>query len=274
VINNLEFDHADIFPDLEAIQRQFHHLVRTVPGNGLLVTNAADQNISHTLEMGCWTPVETFGSVAGSDARWQARNGSGDGSRFEVWCGEQHEGTVEWSLLGQHNVENALAVIVAARHAGVPPAQSIAALAQFRNVKRRLELRAQVGGIKVYDDFAHHPTAITLTLDGLRKHAGDARIIALLEPRSNTMRMGVHRDTLAPSLSGADRVMMYQAESLDWDLAQVTDALGDKADLYHDIDEMVRIVLAEARSGDYIIIMSNGAFGGIHDKLLQALQKK
>lgn len=273
VINNLEFDHADIFPDLAAIQRQLHHLVRTVPGNGLMVINGADRNIEQTLEMGCWTPLESFASASDSDAMWQARNGAEDGSRFEVWCGDRCEGSVAWSLLGQHNVQNALAVIAAARHAGVPPAQAIEALTQFRNVKRRLELRAEVDGVRVYDDFAHHPTAITMTLDGLRRHAGKARIIALLEPRSNTMRMGVHRQTLAPSLAAADVVLLYQPQGLDWDLQESAISLGEKASVHREIDTMVRQVADMARAGDYIVIMSNGAFGGIHNRLIEALEK-
>ncbi len=268
ILNNLEFDHADIFPDLAAIQRQFHHLVRTVPGNGLIVANGADAALAETLAMGCWTPVERFGS---GESFWRAQSLAPDDSRFVVICGEQQVGEVHWDLLGAHNSANALAAIAAARHAGVPPTLAIEALMEFRNVKRRLQVRGTIDGITVYDDFAHHPTAITTTLAGLRGRVGTARIIALLEPRSNTMRLGVHKNHLAPALAAADRVLLYQPDDLGWDLHGVAAALGDKAEVHASIEALIGAVLQQAQHGDHVLIMSNGAFGGIHDKLLSAL---
>ena len=270
ILNNLEFDHADIFPDLAAIQRQFHHLVRTVPGEGLIIAPRADENINATLAQGCWTPVEYF--AVGEDADWSAQAQAGDGSRFAVsWRGER-KGVVAWDLIGEHNVHNALAAIAAARHAGVAPEHAIAALGEFRNVKRRMEQRAQVNGITIYDDFAHHPTAIATTVAGLRRRVGEARILAVFEPRSNTLRMGVHRAELAPSLAVADAVFLYQAADLRWDLSEVARALGAKARVCGDMASLVREITALARPGDHVLIMSNGAFGGLHDKLAEALK--
>jgi len=220
VLNNLEFDHADIFPDLAAIQTQFHHLVRTVPGNGLIVSNGDDANLGAVLERGCWTPVETVSSGA-ADAQWQVRKQTADGRCFDVMLAGEVVGTVNWDQLGDHNIHNALVAIAAARHAGVPVAQALAALGEYRGVKRRMELRGQVNGVTVYDDFAHHPTAIATTLQGLRRRVGDARILLLLEPRSNTMRMGVHRDTLAASMQGADFIWLHEPAGLDWSLADL-----------------------------------------------------
>lgn len=268
ILNNLEYDHADIFPDLAAIQRQFHHLLRTVPGNGLIVANGADGALAEVLAMGCWTPVEYF---AAPDALWRAQPLSADASRFELHCGRQLIGTAQWELLGAHNMANALAAIAAARHVGVPPAQAIAALASFRNVKRRLQIRGVVGGITVYDDFAHHPTAIATTLAGLRGRVGSARIIAVLELRSNTMRLGVHKDHLPAALAAADQVLFYQPADLGWDLQPVASALGDKASVEPTIDELVTSIMRAAGPGDHVLIMSNGAFGGIHERLLTAL---
>jgi UDP-N-acetylmuramate: L-alanyl-gamma-D-glutamyl-meso-diaminopimelate ligase len=266
VMNNLEFDHADIFPDLAAIQRQFHHLVRTVPGEGLIIAPADDAALAEVLEMGCWTPCEYTGSEEG----WSVREASADGSRFEVcWQGESL-GMLEWELLGAHNVSNALAAIAAARHAGVPPVQSIEALRQFKNVKRRMELRGEVNGIRVYDDFAHHPTAIATTLAGLRNRVGKARILAVLEPRSNTMRMGVHRETLLPSLAGADKAFIYIPGDLDW---QLPSSESDVVTVFEDFEPLLQAVLAEARAGDHILVMSNGGFGGIHGRLLEGLKE-
>jgi UDP-N-acetylmuramate: L-alanyl-gamma-D-glutamyl-meso-diaminopimelate ligase len=272
VLNNLEFDHADIFPDLEAIQTQFHHLVRTVPGNGLIISNAGDSHLEQVLERGCWTPVET---VSGSEtgARWNARLESADGSRFEVLLNGEVSGSVNWSMLGQHNVNNALAAIAAARHAGVPVEQAIDALGEFQGVKRRMEVRGTVGGVTVYDDFAHHPTAIATTLQGLRQRVGKQRILLLLEPRSNTMRMGVHRDTLAASMQGADRIWLYQSPDLDWSLDHIVQALDVPASIENSIEELVRAVVHEARPGDHVLVMSNGGFGGIHDRLLASLPR-
>ncbi|MGH8528794.1 MAG: UDP-N-acetylmuramate:L-alanyl-gamma-D-glutamyl-meso-diaminopimelate ligase [Nevskiales bacterium] len=272
VLNNLEYDHADIFPDLASIERQFHHLVRTVPGRGLIVSNAADVSLTRVLQMGCWTTVEGFGvEGVGADGDWQARLLAADGSRFEVRFKQQTQGRVEWELLGQHNVANALAAIAAARHAGVAPAAACVALSRFKNVKRRLELRGEVNGIAVYDDFAHHPTAITTTLAGLRARFPKQRILAVLEPRSNTMRMGLHQRELAESLKGADLAFLYQGPELKWDLAAAVKPLGARAQVIGDLDGLVQTVGQAAKPGDRVVVMSNGSFGGIHAKLLKRL---
>lgn len=275
IMNNLEFDHADIFPDIAAIRRQFHHLVRTVPGNGLIVMPSDDAELDRVLEMGCWTPVERFrvGQIAAEGALWNAANIAPDGSRFEVHVQGRPVGVVEWAQLGRHNVHNALAAIAAARHAGVPAEVSCAALAEFQGVKRRLEVRGEVGSVRVYDDFAHHPTAIATTLDGLRGRVGNERIIAVLEPRSNTMRMGVHKDSLAPSLELADQVVLYQPAGLGWDLSDVAAALGTRARVLHSIDDIVAHLVSVMRPRDHVLIMSNGGFGGLHERLLRALQE-
>jgi UDP-N-acetylmuramate: L-alanyl-gamma-D-glutamyl-meso-diaminopimelate ligase len=270
ILNNLEFDHADIFPDLGAIQTQFHHLVRTVPGNGLIISNAADASLDAVLARGCWTAVEEV-SVAGAGS-WQANGLSADGRAFEVRLAGETVGTVNWDQLGEHNVHNALGAIAAARHAGVPVERSIAALAEFRGIKRRMEVRGQVDGVTVYDDFAHHPTAIATTLQGLRHRVGGARILLLLEPRSNTMRMGIHRDTLAASLQGADRVWLHEPDGLEWSLAAVARNVQVPVAVASGIDAIVREVVATARPGDHVLVMSNGAFGGIHDKLITGLR--
>jgi UDP-N-acetylmuramate: L-alanyl-gamma-D-glutamyl-meso-diaminopimelate ligase len=270
ILNNLEFDHADIFSDLSAIQRQFHHLVRIVPGNGLIIVPRDDQAISEVLDQGCWTPLERFALDGDSD--WTVRDITPDGGRFAVYFKDQMQGMVEWALIGMHNVQNALAAIAAARHAGVPAALGIAALSRFRGVKRRMEQRATVNGIAIYDDFAHHPSAIASTLLGLRRHVGTAHIIALLEPRSNTMRMGVNRERLAPSLADADTVFLYKPTDLQWDINEVAAEIGSKARVVQDIDQLIKAVTALARPGDHVLIMSNGAFGGIHDKLTEALK--
>ena len=269
VINNLEFDHADIFPDLAAIQRQFHHLVRTVPGNGLIITPADERNIETVLQQGCWTPRETFSAAGNAD--WTISSSSPDGTRFDVTTGSTVAGTVEWDLMGEHNLNNALAAIAAARHSGVPPQHAVSALSRFRNVKRRMEKRACIDGITIYDDFAHHPTAIATTLAGLRAHAAGQRIIALLEPRSNTMRMGIHKDELAPALTQADQVLLFQPAGLEWKLDEITQTLGGCAKVYTNIDKLVASVVELARPGDQIVVMSNGAFGDIHTRLQHAL---
>lgn len=266
ILNNLEYDHADIFPDVQAIKTQFHHLMRTVPSSGLAVVNGGDAHLKETLAMGCWTPVETF-----ADGDWRAHYLQADGSEFQVFFKEQAQGVVRWELLGEHNVNNALAAIAAARHAGVPVAHAVEALAAFKGVKRRMQLRGVVRDVAVYDDFAHHPTAITTTLAGLRAKVGAARIIALLEPRSNTMRMGTHKAQLATALQAADVVLLYQPQGLGWDLADVVAQIGDKAQLVQDIDALAAQVVQLAGVGDHILVMSNGGFGGIHDKLLAGL---
>ncbi len=265
ILNNLEFDHADIFSDLAAIEQQFHHFVRTIPRSGLVVENAADPALERVLSRGCWTPVEKFGS-GGS---WRAEVLDADG--FGVRYNGKEQGTVRWGLLGEHNRSNALAAIAAARHAGVDPAAACAALARFDNVKRRMELRGVAAGVAVYDDFAHHPTAIATTLAGLRRKVGKARILAALEPRSNTMKLGVMKDALPASLAEADRVYCYSAK-LGWDPASALAPLGAKVVCHEDLDALVGAICAEARSGDQILVMSNGGFGGIHQKLLDRLQ--
>ena len=267
ILNNLEFDHADIFPDLAAIQRQFHHLLRTVPGSGLIVANGQDPNLAEVLAMGCWTPVERFGI-----GDWEARDMAPDGSAFTVDYWGERQGRVEWTQLGIHSVHNALAAIAAARHVGVPAATAIEALATFQGVKRRLEVRGSVGGVTVYDDFAHHPTAIASTLAGLRARVGAQPIIAVLEPRSNTMKQGVFKDNLAPALAAADAVVVYQAPDLGWDLSAVVAALGPRGQVCHNLDDTLTAIQSQVQPGTQVVIMSNGGFGGIHERLLAALR--
>ena len=271
ILNNLEFDHADIFENLDAIKKQFHHFVRTIPGEGLLVRNGADTNLDDVLQQGCWTPAETFGIRSGN---WNANLLDEAGTEFEVSLDRETLGTVKWSLSGEHNVQNALAVIAAARHAGVPVKESIAILAEFGGVKRRMEWRGSPAGVRVYDDFAHHPTAIRLTLEGARRRHSEGRLIAVLDPRSNSMRMGIHRDTLAASLLAADRTFFYQPPAVEWSLDDVAAELAGKASVSHGIDKLVDEISAEANSGDTVVLMSNGGFGGIHEKLLAALGQK
>jgi UDP-N-acetylmuramate: L-alanyl-gamma-D-glutamyl-meso-diaminopimelate ligase len=274
VLNNLEFDHADIYADVGAIQRQFHHLVRIVPGGGRIVWNAADERLRETLAMGCWTPREGFARAAHPDALWSARAAPGaeDFSRFEVLEAGRPRGTVEWPLIGAHNVDNALAAIAAARHAGVPVPHAIEALAHFGGIARRMQLRGEVRGVRVYDDFAHHPTAIATTVDGLRRRVGAAaRIVAVLEPRSHTMRMGVHRDTLAPALAGADEVWLYTPPDLGWDAGAVLGAFGARGHAAGDVATLARELARAVSAGDHVLVMSNGGFGGLHEKLLEQL---
>ncbi|MGA9666369.1 MAG: UDP-N-acetylmuramate:L-alanyl-gamma-D-glutamyl-meso-diaminopimelate ligase [Gallionella sp.] len=261
ILNNLEFDHADIFADLAAIETQFHHLVRTVPGNGLIVSNGREASLDRVLERGCWTPVERFGAEDG----WRI-----DEANLVTLNGKP-QGTLSWDLLGEHNRQNALASLAAARHAGVPVAQGLAALGGFRNVKRRMEVRGVVNNITVYDDFAHHPTAIATTVGGLRRKIGAARILAVLEPRSNTMKLGVMKDALPGSLKDADQVFCY-AGNLGWDASGALAPMGSKAAVDEDLDALVGKIAAAARPGDHILVMSNGGFGGIHEKLLKRLQ--
>jgi UDP-N-acetylmuramate: L-alanyl-gamma-D-glutamyl-meso-diaminopimelate ligase len=266
VLNNLEFDHGDIFADLAAIETQFHHLVRIVPGQGLVVVNGADANLARVLERGCWTPIERFDAADG----WQASEPDVRGC-FDVSERGARVSAIEWELLGRHNRSNALAAIAAARYAGVLPQQSCAALGAFRNVKRRLEIVGQVRGMTVYDDFAHHPTAIETTLAGLRRKVGGARILAVLEPRSNTMKLGVWKDALAASLADAERVFCYGA-NLGWDVRATMLPLGDKASVWDDLLQLIDAIAQEVRDGDHVLIMSNGGFGGLHAKLLARLR--
>lgn len=274
VLNNLEYDHADIFPDIVAIERQFHHLVRTVPGNGLIIAPQSEAHIQRVLEMGCWTPVEMINDQpdAQQGKGWYAKLLQTDGSEFEVFFDGQSQGTVSWDSLGQHNVNNAIAAIAAARHAGVPTKHAIEALGTFQSPKRRMEIRGEIGGITVYDDFAHHPTAIKMTLAGLRAKVGDAKIIAVLEPRSNTMRLGIHKDTLGPSLEVADEVVLFTPAELNWDASAVTQHLDGKVQSFDDVDAIAQQLAKTAGDGDHVLIMSNGAFGGLHEKLLTCLK--
>ncbi len=268
ILNNLEFDHADIFPDLDAIKRQFHHLVRTVPGSGCIISKMDDLNLEAVLEMGCWTPVERFS--ARGDAPWGCRQAPGRG--FDLVHPDGSITAVEWSLSGQHNAENGVAAMLAARHAGVPLESAAAALAAFRGVRRRMELRGEVNGIRVYDDFAHHPTAIRMTLEGLRRETASARIVAVLEPRSNTMRMGVHRETLGPALAAADAAYVYAPPGLDWEVDILTAQSGPPARLFRELDALRARLVSDLRAGDYVVIMSNGDFGDLHTSLLAALE--
>ncbi|WBA17653.1 UDP-N-acetylmuramate:L-alanyl-gamma-D-glutamyl-meso-diaminopimelate ligase [Salinivibrio kushneri] len=270
VINNLEFDHADIFDDLAAIKKQFHHVVRTVPGIGQIIAPSDDTNVTDTLAMGCWSECV----YAGPDGQWQSMKKDPAGSQFDVYFAGELVGTVSWDLVGDHNVRNALMAIAAARHVGVTPDLACQSLETFINTKRRLEWRGEQAGVTVYDDFAHHPTAIRLTLEGLRAKVGNGRIVAVLEPRSNTMKQGVHKDTLAASLAGADTVFLYQPQGLDWSLEAVVDNCTQPAHRHDDIDALVTALTEHAQAGDTVLVMSNGGFGGIHDKLLTALASK
>ncbi len=265
ILNNLEFDHADIFPDLASIERQFHHLVRTVPGSGRLVVNGAEESLGRVLAMGCWSEVWRFG-VPGS-----ALTARGEPSDFEVLRGDQVLGRIRWSLGGVHNQMNALAALGAAEHVGVEVAQAAQALADFRNVRRRMEVRGCVQGVTVYDDFAHHPTAMRTTIDGLRRQVGADRILAVFEPRSNTMKLGAMKAQLPWSLEQADLAFCHSA-GLDWDAGQALAPMGSRAQVTSDIDTLVTQVTRAARRGDHILCMSNGGFGGVHERLLKALQ--
>ncbi len=267
VLNNLEFDHADIFEDLNAIEKQFHHLVRTVPQQGLVVVNGKEASLQRVLDKGCWTLVEKFGT----DDDWHAVNAQGDGS-FDVVYKGQMQGHVAWGLLGEHNRMNALASIAAARHAGVAVEVSIAALTAFKNVKRRMEVRGESRGVVVYDDFAHHPTAIETTIAGLRAKVGAARILAVLEPRSNTMKLGVMKNALPASLAQADLVFCYQA-NLGWDAGAALAPIANKTQVHDDLTQLILAIKQVATAGDHILVMSNGGFGGIHQKLLDALKE-
>jgi len=269
ILNNLEYDHADIFPDVAAIQRQFHHLVRTVPGNGRLIVNAEDRHLAEVLAMGCWTPVDTFGIDAGD---WRARLTAADGSAFVVSHRGHELGEARWNLVGRHNVMNALAALAAAHAADVDVAAALPALADFRNVARRLELVGEHAGVRVYDDFAHHPTAIATTLAGLRAKVGDARILVGMEPRSNSMRMGAHADELAPSLRDADAVVFLQRPELAWDASRIVAGLNGRGRTAARVDELIASLLDGVRAGDHVVFMSNGGFEGAPRKFFAALE--
>jgi UDP-N-acetylmuramate: L-alanyl-gamma-D-glutamyl-meso-diaminopimelate ligase len=270
VLNNLEFDHADIFDDLAAIEKQFHHLVRTVPSQGLVIVNGKEPSLQRVVDKGCWSAVEQFGV----DTGWQAANIDANGS-FDVLLNNARQARVSWDMLGDHNRMNALASIAAARHVGVAPCIAIEALGEFKNVKRRMETKGAVNGITVYDDFAHHPTAIATTVAGLRAKVGDfkvtgARIIAVLEPRSNTMKLGVMKDALPASLKDADLVCCYGA-NLGWDAAAALKPIAHKAQTFENLENLVQAIAKIAKSGDHVLVMSNGGFGGVHQKIINAL---
>lgn len=277
VLNNLEFDHADIFEDLNAIKKQFHHFVRTIPGDGLIVKNGDDENIQSVLEQGCWSETAAFHKAhdpAHSKDDWSIGKTSEDGASFEVLLDGKVTATVDWSLHGSHNRMNALAAIAAAQHAGVPVELSCEALKEFEGIKRRLEVKGVVNNITVYDDFAHHPTAIDETLTAMKEVQDGGKIFAVLEPRSNTMRMGVHKDNLANSLQKADEVCLYQPDGLDWNLDDVISQSKVPAALFSSTEKIIEYLLERASAGDHILIMSNGGFEGIHQRLLAALEAK
>ena len=277
ILNNLEFDHADIFENLEAIQKQFHHFVRTVPGSGLIVMPDDSDTLDAVISKGCWTPQKTF-SLTARQGDWSAELQAADGSHFTVWMFDDGDyknvATVQWSLTGNHSVSNALAAMAAARHVGVTPEIAAQALAQFAGVKRRMEVVGTRGGITVFDDFAHHPTAIETTLQGLRNKVGGARIVAIIEPRSNTMRLGSHKPLLAPSTACANEVIWYQPAGLNWSLDDVIAAAPNRAQVLDSTQKIIDSVVEHARGGDQVVIMSNGGFEGIHHRLLAALEQK
>ena len=268
IINNLEFDHADIFTDLAAIQTQFHHLIRTVPGNGLVIYPDAETSIDEVLEKGCWSDRQTIGSD-GTD--WSVELIKSDGCEFSVQFKDEPLVNVKWNLLGEHNVSNAVAAIAAAHHVGVSIEHAAESLQHFKGIKRRLEIRGAPKGITIYDDFAHHPTAIKTTLQGLRQHVGSSRIIAVLEPRSNTMRMGVHASALAESLQDADQVLVYEPKNLDWSMQDVLAPIKDKLTISHETAEMVEQIQSKAQKGDHVVVMSNGGFENFHQRLVDAI---
>ena len=299
ILNNLEFDHADIFDDLAAIERQFHHLVRTIPESGQIIVPASDKNLSRVLEQGVWTPVISF-DVDGTDldtsldvkgvndactdegdkktasnasAQWRAKLLSSDGTRFEIWRQDERVTTVEWQQTGIHSVMNGLAAMIAAHHVGVLPECAAEALGKFEGVKRRMEVVGEAAGLKLYDDFAHHPTAIESTLKGLRAQVGNAPILAVIEPRSNTMRLGAHSDRLAPATSAATEVIWYQPEGLDWNMDAISAQSTVPSQVHNSIDSIIESVKSHRGCGGHVLIMSNGGFGGIHGKLLAALQE-
>lgn len=280
ILNNLEFDHADIFDDLAAIQKQFHHLVRTIPSQGQIIAPITETHIDDVLDMGNWSPVQRTAiahantPVNATTADWQAELIEQDGSQFKVFYQGKEVGSVNWTMTGQHSVSNGLAAIAAAQHVGVEPQVACDALSNFAGIKRRMELLATINGIEVYDDFAHHPTAIETTLDGARKKIGQRKLWAIIEPRSNTMRMGSHKDNLAYSARIADQVMWYQPEGMDWDLSAVVDSAPNSASLVQQLDDIVARIENETTSGDVVVIMSNGGFGGVHQKIIAALRAK
>lgn len=274
ILNNLEFDHADIFPDLAAIQKQFHHLVRTIPNNGLIISPTNDEALAEVITQGCWTPLQQFGFVDDKKpSEWQAKLVTADGSEFVVLHNGVEVAHITWEQTGLHNVNNGLAAMIAARHVGVTPDVTAKALSEFAGVKRRMECLANIHSVKVYDDFAHHPTAIKTTLAGLRAKVGTEKIIAVIEPRSNTMRMGVHKDALNQSCTDADDVLWYQPANADWAMDEVVNKSPVPAKLFRDLDELIHCAISLSEANTHIVIMSNGGFGGVHQKLIEQLKK-
>ena len=275
ILNNLEHDHVDIYPDVASIQRQFHLLLRTVPRSGRLVVNSADQNLQQVLSMGCWTPVDGFSGAPGVVQGWHLQADEVSGySSFEIFENQRRVGEVRWGLLGRHNAENALAAFLASRHAGVSEEAAVEALCRFGGVRRRLEVRGTVDGVVVYDDFAHHPTAIRHTLEGVRRKAAAGRVVAVLEPRSNTMKQGTHKAELVDSLRIADRAYLYQSPEVKWNVAESMRSLDNLAVVEKDINRLAASLAKDARAGDHLVLMSNGSFGGLHEKLLEALASR
>lgn len=268
IMNNLEFDHADIFPDLAAIQTQFHHLLRTVPGNGQIIYPAAENALQQVVERGCWTPTQT----TGEGGQWQVHLHQADGGDFDVLLDGQLQGRVQWALTGGHNVANALAAIAAARHVGVLPEQAVEALAQFQSVKRRMELLTDTAGVRLYDDFAHHPTAIASTLEGLRNQVGDEQIIAVIEPRSNSMKLGAHREGLAPSTAAADQVIWFAPDGLGWDLAAAVSNAPVPTQVLNSAEAIIEAVQRLQKPGTHVVLMSNGGFAGLPQRLKDVLE--
>ncbi len=268
ILNNLEYDHADIFPDLAAIQRQFHHFIRTVPGRGQIILPQGDRALAEVIEMGCWTPQLYLHSLEG----WHAKRLDEAGRSYELYLRSEYIGTVNWTLTGDHNISNGMAAVAAAHHAGINPEQCVKALSAFAGVKRRMEVRGVIDGITVYDDFAHHPTAIKTTISGLRRDVGQNRIFVVIEPRSNTMRMGVHHNQLVLAFTDADSCYIYEPEGLNWDIEELSNGIG--ATLFHSVEAIIDTLVTEVATGDHILIMSNGGFDAIHQKLINRLQQR
>ncbi len=268
ILNNLEFDHADIFKDLDEIKKQFHHLVRTVPGKGAIIVPEEDLHLKAVLNKGCWSEIISFGA---SSAQWHAVKKAPDGCVFEVWYQKELMGTVAWDLIGDHNVHNALAAIAGSVHAGILPSVAVEALNSFQSVKRRMEVRGQVKGVTIYDDFAHHPTAIRTTIAGLRAKIGQARLIAVLDIRSNTMCMGTHQAELPSALIEADHIIAYQSPKVAWDVHAQLSTLQKPAQVFQDTGQLIQALVPQLKANDHVLVMSNGAFDNVHQQLLQAL---
>lgn len=273
ILNNLEFDHIDIFPNLDAIKTQFSYLLRTVPSQGLIVCPKTDENLQNVISRGCWTPIEHTGSEENKDITWRTQLLKADASQFTIYYKNKKQGDIDWSLIGDHNAANAVIAVAAANHIGVNPRNAIAALNQFQGIKRRLEIYKQVNGITLYDDFAHHPTAIAATLAGLRKKIGNKRILVILESGTHTMRSGIHRETLGPSLQDADKVWLMRPKQ-DWGVERLLETTSTPIVICNSIADIIERVVREAKASDHIVIMSNSAFDNLHEKLARALDNE